>query len=409
MALLLKDALQLPLLRAARVLTDPDVANHRLITSVSVIEAPVGKFIRRGEFVMSTGMNVGRNAKILRSFVSEIAEAGAATLAIAIGPHTPRVPKQVIEAANQLKLPLVEMPWELRFSEVSEAILRGLIHETSKIRSRDEFVWCVASRNISEDAAIAQGWALGFDFSQPSIAVVGRLSKIEEQAHPAVQAEARFVEGLCSKTAAQNQVQWVSTVVGNSIVGYLQIPRLTQRINSILASVQSAVSDKCGLSWGVGRVCRAFADFAPSYEDARVACELGMLTRGKGRITHVSDVVTDRVLLNLQGDTLASILLERYVEPLNRFHRMPLLGTLETFFESDCNVSETARKLSISRQSMLYRLKKIENVLTVDLREPDIRFGIVFALRLHKLQRLGSCGSQISKPSPNLIAPSVSS
>lgn len=92
MALLLKDVLQLPLLKAARILTDPEVANHRHITSVAVIEAPVGKFIRRGEFVMSTGMDVGRNAKTLRGFVREIAEAGAATLAIAIGPHTPRVP-----------------------------------------------------------------------------------------------------------------------------------------------------------------------------------------------------------------------------------------------------------------------------------------------------------------------------
>lgn len=299
------------------------------------------------------------------------------------------------------------MPWELRFSEVSEAILRVLIHETSKIRSRDEFVWCIASRNIGEDAAMAQGWSIGFDFSQPSVAIVGRASKPDEQAHLTVQAEARFVEGLCGKTAAQNQLQWVGTAVGNSIVGYLQVPRSSQRINSILAGIQSVASDRCGLSWGVGRVCRGFTDFASSYEDARFACELGMLTRGKGGITHVSDVLADRVLLNLRGDALASILLERYIEPLNRFHRIPLLGTIVTFFDSDCNVSETARKLSISRQSMLYRLEKIEKLLNVNLREPDIRFGIVFALRLHKVHTLGSCGSRNSNARPNLIPPAV--
>jgi purine catabolism regulator len=137
----------------------------------------------------------------------------------------------------------------------------------------------------------------------------------------------------------------------------------------------------------VGRICGEFPDFAKSYEDARIACELGMRTRGKSYITDVSDVLADRVLLNLQRDAQASMLLNRYIEPLSRLQRIPLVPTLEMFFDTDCNASETARKLSISRQSLLYRLKKIENILNIDLHDSDSRFAIVLSLRIHKLQR----------------------
>jgi len=112
----LKNALQLPVLKISRLLTDQEIAERKQISSVSVIEVPVGKFIRPGEFVLSTGMNVGQNRALLARFVKEIAEAGASALGVAIGPYTKRVPKQVIRVANRLKLPLIELPWELRFS-----------------------------------------------------------------------------------------------------------------------------------------------------------------------------------------------------------------------------------------------------------------------------------------------------
>jgi sugar diacid utilization regulator len=388
-ALILKDVLQIPILKVAKLLTDQEVAKQQYITSISVIEVPVGRFVRPGEFVLTTGMNVGQNARLLADFVREIAEARAAALAIAIGTHTPGISQSVIDVANRLKLPLIELPWELRFSEISEAVLREIIQETNRIRSRDEFVWSLASRHVEENAAIEKGRQLGFDFSRKVVGIVATLSNLSGQSAQSgrADADARLVERLCARMATQNHLHWLGTVIGDTVVGYLEVPRTRQRIHSLLAGLQPIVVGRCTVSWGVGRICGEFPDFAKSYEDARIACELGMRTRGKSYITDVSDVLADRVLLNLQRDAQASMLLNRYIEPLSRLQRIPLVPTLEMFFDTDCNASETARKLSISRQSLLYRLKKIENILNIDLHDSDSRFAIVLSLRIHKLQR----------------------
>lgn len=368
----LDQALRLEVLNSSRLLTDPDTASEREIASVSVIEVPVGQFIRPGEFVLTTGMSVGQNPKLLASFVREVAAAGASALAIATGPHTPRISKSVITAAHKGGLPLIELPWEVRFSAISEAILRQLIQEQAATRTRDELVLALATKNLDQAAAISQGKQLGYDLSRRFVAVVGKLPASRQN-------QARAIENRCSKLAAQNRLQWLGAVVGDTIIGYLQAPRTRQGIPDLLSSVDR-------ISWGVGRVCGEFGDFPKSYEDARIACDIGPRVRGEGSITDVADVLADRVLLKIRKDGEVAMLLDRYIKPLAASKRMPLLGTLMVFFDNDCNASETARSLSISRQSLLYRLARIEALLNTDLHNSEHRFSISLALRLHKFQ-----------------------
>ena len=47
------------------------------------------------------------------------------------------------------------------------------------------------------------------------------------------------------------------------------------------------------------------------------------------------------------------------------------LFTINKFFENNLNVSETARKLFVHRNTLVYRLEKIKKLTGLDLREFD--------------------------------------
>lgn len=392
----LKEALCLPILKVSKLLTDPDIAGDREISWVSVIEVPVDEFIRSGEFVLSTGMNVGHDANLLARFVSDVAGAKASALALAIGPYTPSVPNQVVKTANRTRLPLIELPWETRFSEISEVILKRLIQDQAAMRSRDDFVWSLANGNVTDESAAAQWKHFNFNRNLRYVGIVGRMLRSMDQPSGSMQTFVRSAEALCADLARQHQLEWLGTTADDSIVGYLQVPRTTQRIRSLLMTVQERAKRKCVSAWGIGRLCHELADFKRSFEDASIAGEIGLRARGEGSVTDVSDVLADRVLLRLQEDADVLALLNRYIEPLRQASRVPLLSTLETFFENDCNASETARKLSISRQSLINRLSKAESLLNTDLRVPEHRFAIALSLRIHKLQ----CGTTEVKHQP---------
>jgi sugar diacid utilization regulator len=63
------------------------------------------------------------------------------------------------------------------------------------------------------------------------------------------------------------------------------------------------------------------------------------------------------------------------------------LMTLEQFFTMDCNVSETAKKLYIHRNTLLYRLDKFKNETGLDVRSFNHAVLVRLALLLYKVTK----------------------
>ena len=65
------------------------------------------------------------------------------------------------------------------------------------------------------------------------------------------------------------------------------------------------------------------------------------------------------------------------------------LFTINKFFENNLNVSETARKLFVHRNTLVYRLEKIKKLTGLDLREFDdaITFKVALMVKKYLISR----------------------
>ncbi|WP_405154653.1 PucR family transcriptional regulator [Paenibacillus sp. FSL K6-0108] len=63
------------------------------------------------------------------------------------------------------------------------------------------------------------------------------------------------------------------------------------------------------------------------------------------------------------------------------------LATLETFFNLDCNVSETAKRLFIHRNTLVYRLDKIKQEIGYDVRNFDSAVLVRLLLLMYKVTK----------------------
>ena len=152
MNLSVAEVMALPILGSARLLTPaPD---HRSIRWVSVIEAPVEDFVREDELVLTTAMGC-KESEALSALVSDIAHAGAGALGIATGYYIEAIPPPVVDLAAARQLPLIQIPWAVRFSEISQAVSDALLAqqrvwlEDAKELQAD--VWSVILRRGSVD------------------------------------------------------------------------------------------------------------------------------------------------------------------------------------------------------------------------------------------------------------------
>lgn len=131
-ALTLQDLLTLRILGDAKVLAGRECLARR-VDWVSVIEIPVEDFVRQDELVLTTAIGCGNDPSALSGFVEEVHGAGAAALAIAVGRHIESVPESVAAKAESLHFPLLAIPWDVRFADISRRVYSEIALKTAEI------------------------------------------------------------------------------------------------------------------------------------------------------------------------------------------------------------------------------------------------------------------------------------
>ena len=62
--------------------------------------------------------------------------------------------------------------------------------------------------------------------------------------------------------------------------------------------------------------------------------------------------------------------------------------TLEVYFKNDYNISKAASKLYIHRNTLTYRLEKIENILGKDFNSFEDKYNLITAMKINDIINL---------------------
>ncbi|OUS69671.1 PucR family transcriptional regulator [Paenibacillus sp. MY03] len=92
-------------------------------------------------------------------------------------------------------------------------------------------------------------------------------------------------------------------------------------------------------------------------------------------------------LLNTIPESYRAKYLEQSLKRADLFVEPEMLATLETFFSLDCNVSETAKRLYIHRNTLLYRLDKLKQETGLDVRQFRDAVLVKIILLLYKVTK----------------------
>lgn len=136
----LKEILNLDILKEAKIRSGQDQLKQRRVKSVSVIEIPVENFVRPHEIVLSTGIGCGHDHELLQAFVKDVLASDPAALALATGPYISDIPDEVLRTAEARHFPIIEIPWKLRFADITQTILEALNDHRQKELEQSEKV-----------------------------------------------------------------------------------------------------------------------------------------------------------------------------------------------------------------------------------------------------------------------------
>ncbi len=152
-------------------------------------------------------------------------------------------------------------------------------------------------------------------------------------------------------------------------------------IRSFAESLAEAVKEKkkTELRVSYGTVVGDLKEVSRSYKEARMALDVGKIFLPDLRIAAYSRLGIGRLIYQLPLPLCRMFISEIFHGRSPDDFDEETLTTIDKFFENSLNVSETSRQLFIHRNTLVYRLDKIEKTTGLDLRvfEDAITFKIV--------------------------------
>ncbi len=101
-----------------------------VITGVNIMDNPdTVRFLIGGELILSTGYFLINDDNLRRNFIHDLAEKKCAGLGIALKRYLDKLPKAMIEEADRLNFPIISVPFEQNFAEISMMVYRRILKE----------------------------------------------------------------------------------------------------------------------------------------------------------------------------------------------------------------------------------------------------------------------------------------
>lgn len=139
----------------------------------------------------------------------------------------------------------------------------------------------------------------------------------------------------------------------------------------------------CTTKIGIGSPVDTVREIAISYKEAKIAIEVSKVFDTEKDIINYEHLGIGRLIYQLPTTLCAKFLDEVFKKDSLEELDEDTINTIQKFFENSLNISETARKLFIHRNTLVYRLDKIQKNTGLDLRqfEDAITFKIAMMVK----------------------------
>lgn len=268
----------------------------------------------------------------------------------------------------------------------------------TEIRLRNEFIWGLAKNPqvTSDENLHSRAKLFGYQLELPYVCIVGfseNMASLTELGAEEVDLDVQnmmyYIEEEVRYAASVVQRKVAFTLDNDVLIIYLEAKNEEQStVHHFLDLVEKrlhALIPGVIFSWGTGMHQDGIMHFHASYKKAYVALDLSMKQKEAGERVSFDDTKLNRLLLHLANDSEVREITLSTIRPLIEYEEKRQMDLIQTFMAYDNqngNVSQAARVLNLHRQSLLYRLRKIESLTQLSLDNPDDVFLLGISIKV---------------------------
>lgn len=153
---------------------------------------------------------------------------------------------------------------------------------------------------------------------------------------------------------------------------------LTQIANTIVDMMNTEAMMNVKVAFGT--VVGELKDVSKSYKEAKLALDVGKIFYAEKKVVAYSSLGIGRLIYQLPVNLCRIFIQEIFGDHLPEELDEEMLSTINKFFENNLNVSETSRQLFVHRNTLVYRIEKLQKSTGLDIRTFDDALTFKIAL-----------------------------
>ena len=127
--LTIAQSLDMEVFASARVVAGED-GLEKPIRWIHMIDIPeMAEWSQEGELLFTTAFGLKDSPDLQATLIPDLVERGVVGMVVGVGRYFHDIPEVMIECANELSFPIIELPWEVPFIEVTRAICENIVRE----------------------------------------------------------------------------------------------------------------------------------------------------------------------------------------------------------------------------------------------------------------------------------------
>ena len=174
------------------------------------------------------------------------------------------------------------------------------------------------------------------------------------------------------KNIFQSEDDFVTTIDENNIILIKRIPvkqhnkYINDISNTLIDMINSEVMVKVRVASGT--VVNDLSELSHSYKEAKMSLDVGRIFYPERNVITYSSLGIGRLIYQIPISLCKMFIKEIFGDELPDIFEEETLSTINKFFSNNLNVSETSRQLYLHRNTLVYRLEKIQKSTGLDIR-----------------------------------------
>lgn len=387
----LKRLLELPRLKCIRIVAGKD-GLHREVSWTNTTETWKNiDFVHKNELVFTTGIYAHKKKNDLFMLVKSVYERGAAGIVLNLGPYITEISEEVIRFAEDHQFPVLSLPWEARITDLYFTICQYIMKAEGKES---------ASQNLIKIEDLIRDFIFAGDNNLPDIAAIERYGYSDENSYCVLVCQ------LAEECSEKDKTS-LCVKIGNSLAekGYRQVffikedklifsvlnkeedgnetPKIGEIVSKSLEG-QKIIPLKTAVLIGVGRFYKHFENLRCSYQEAMKVVGVKRNNPYAGSQPHEFEDLGIYKMFALLKDNTEPVQFYRKVlgklEEFDQINSTQYMDFLRLYIEEDFSPTRVGTRLFMHRNTVLYKINRIKEILGRDLTSSRDKTDMAVAL-----------------------------